>query len=859
MFKPFKNTFLYLIAFIAITLLLPANSHAEYGATITAANCNPGADPALDYQKSDSNLKSCIGQGIQMKDFSVHVNFDSSADFIASYAAVCSVGLGVLILPACTAAAAVDEGIDIKVGQNIGMGSSPFDTDLVKFELRVVGDKACVYAAGVYPALISFQADRTSDFNTAYGIGTSSGLKDVTNCVYMPLPTPPTKPAVPAFISKTCIDYESSASQFRWPSGGTRDYSGSNDTSSPDYNPHYGLPENPKTRAFTGIIVQCVKETMMNLFFNKHNHATQSVFEKTQAQLVSAIKALLMLYIIFLGLKYTMFERGGLKQNEFIWIGLKIGMVMYFAAGSGVIDRLPGITASVETMSSIIIDAGAGSAGDRSVITAALVTAKNNYEAARTAYAAARMNWARYSTTTTGYTEAEKNTRKRAMDNAKAAQDAANTEYERRRMDSLSFGYNYCNFKPFVEAGSYRVTTEIENNATYPADILTTTTGSGDTLKTFATVDMSYMQLWDSIDCRLAKYLGIGANPDAPSTPQVLLVAMGSILGGPVGLVVFVLVVVFTVFVILIIIRMVHIYIMAFIALVLLTYISPLIIPMVLFEQAKSSFQAWLTQFIGYAVQPIILFAFLSFMFGIFDSIIYGGNYDFNPSDKSNLVSHPSLNDNTILKIQDRYGRWVCPDEDTFGCMYEKVKVAVNDVTIEGATIFSYYTLKIKTVSTEQNYVSAATSAASTTTTTTYGDVSASQYNRLVVELMKLVFMCFIMHALLGQVEDMSAKLTNVGGAAGGAAGMSGSPAASPGKIAGATLSGMKNTAKAGGAAAKFGLKHTVGRMAKGARRSEVKEGKEGAAKAGADKEGAGKEGAGKEGAGKESSEKESK
>lgn len=851
MIKSFKKIFLSFIAFIAIASVLPKNSHAEYGATIAWANCNPGADPALDYQKTDSHLKSCIGQGIKMNDFKVRVDFDPSAGFVAAYTAVCDIfakmtmgaafftPAGPTFVSTCAGLANTGGSVDILVGNTEGVGTSIIETDLAKFELRVEGDKACVYAKTPEPLLLNFKAERSDAFNVAYGISATSplvipGADGVTrtHCVYMPLAAAPVKPAVPSFISAACINYDASASQFKWPRGGQLDYSGSNEVGSPSYNPHYGQPMEPKTRAFTGIVVQCVEDTMMNLFFNKHNNATQSVFQKTQAQLLSFIRVLLVLYVMLLGFKYAMLEKGGLKQNEFIWISLKIGMVMYFAAGSGLTERLPDILASVKTLSSIIIDAGGGTTVDRNAVTEALNTNKTAYESAKNAYAVARMNWARYTPLTapvppkTIHDDPEKIRRKAVMDAAKTAQDNANSEYERSRLDALSFGYNYCNFTPFVLAGRYNVETEIENNATYPPGtyLSTRTSGSGESLKTYATRDMSHMKLWDSIDCRLAKYLGIGANPESPSTPQVLLLAVGSLLGGPIGLIVSCLVIVFLVFVILIILRMVHIYLMAFMALILLTYISPLIIPMILFEQAKSSFNSWLTQFIGYAVQPIILFAFLAFMFGMFDSIIYGGNYDFNPPNKADLIERPSLNDNTIARVQDRQGRWVCPDADTFGCMYEKIAVTLNKVQIEGATVFAYYTLKMKTTKTQQAY----TAAGEPITTETSGNLSQSQYVRLMIEMMKLVFVCFIMHALLGQVEDMSAKLTNVGGMSGGAAGMSGVPTANPLKIAGATvIPALKGAGRAAGNAGKLALKHTAGKAAKGARRAELKSAKE--------------------------------
>ncbi len=793
MLNSFKNIslLLFILAVISLGTLSPGNSYAEMGADIIGANCNPGADPALDYIKTDPNLKSCIGQGIQMSDYKVKVSFDGHGAFAGAYTAICTYFANkssfdplfqVVFIATCGGLAANSATVDIAAGHAVNVLRSTFNTPLIIFDSRIEGDKLCIYSI-IPPPLIGLapKAERTAGYNAAYGVtGSSKAERLPSHCVYMPEPIPASKPAVPNFISQTCVDYDTTASQFKWPASGARDSNG---------NP---LPA--KTRSFTGVVVQCIEETMNNLFFNTRGTQTETIFQKTQKQLTNILKAMLVLYVVFLGFKYVM-EPGAIKQNDFIWIALKISLIFYFAAGPGVTKFLPGIIGSVKEASSIMLDAATGNGtSNKADAEAKLLITSNDYNDKKAAYAAARSNWGRYTTTTIGYTEAEKNRRKVTMDDAKVAQDKAHSIYEKARMATVSYGYNYCNFQPFAEAGKYNYTIKVKEKTiapanTVPSSLVGTEIPAGGLL----TTDMSYMKLWDSIDCRIAKYLGIGAIPDSPSSPHSLLIAIGSLLSGPVGIIIFCLLVTFLVFVVLIIIRMVHIYIIAFMALILLAYIAPLVIPMALFEHTKSSFDAWLKQVIGFAVQPIILFAFLAFMFAIFDNIIYGGNYNFNPVDKSELVTSPDLSDNTITRIQDRNGNWKCPDVDTVGCIYEELAVDEETIEIAGAKIFSYYTL----------------------------DWDNSRNNTLMVELLKVILACFVLHALLGQIEEFSKTLTNV---VGGSASMSTMPTADPTKIANATaVPALKKLAGGveGLVSNTFGIGANA--AAKSAKRSELK------------------------------------
>ncbi|AZL15806.1 TrbL/VirB6 family protein [Rickettsiales endosymbiont of Stachyamoeba lipophora] len=151
----------------------------------------------------------------------------------------------------------------------------------------------------------------------------------------------------------------------------------------------------------------------------------------------------------------------------------------------------------------------------------------------------------------------------------------------------------------------------------------------------------SDVAMWDSIDCRIAFYLGLN-RPDtlgigAAFIASFLLLGIFPIvgvLGGALGLAALALpftfmfafmvgLLVFALLVISVVVHVVHTYLVAMIIVTIAVFTAPLFVPMVLFQWSKRMFDAWLRAIFGYAFQPMILFLFLGFMFNIFDKIIY--------------------------------------------------------------------------------------------------------------------------------------------------------------------------------------------------------------------------------------------
>ncbi|WP_375316307.1 type IV secretion system protein [Wolbachia endosymbiont (group A) of Colletes cunicularius] len=152
-------------------------------------------------------------------------------------------------------------------------------------------------------------------------------------------------------------------------------------------------------------------------------------------------------------------------------------------------------------------------------------------------------------------------------------------------------------------------------------------------------VSYSYLAPWDRLDCRILFYLGapldgiggkIGTGGVATlavllGAAPVLLVAgsvIGIIFAG--GQILIALVAIFmAILMMMVILWLCYVFILSLVALSVIIILSPLFIPMVLFQHTKGYFDGWVKELITYSLYPVILFAFLSFMFIACDKIYF--------------------------------------------------------------------------------------------------------------------------------------------------------------------------------------------------------------------------------------------
>lgn len=619
------------------------------------------------------------------------------------------------------------------------------------FRFVRTGDLGCFYA---YPldldflqSALSHHKSKDRDDTSSRGTSeTSSDSGDVTNeqsesnlawddsipfnCIYLPVKSVNMSfPSWGNFISPVCLRYQTNDS-------------------------HHKLP-------FLSVVMQCVQESIMAIFI-EDNAVGTSFFKEAQNNLKGVLRALLALYIIIFGYNFII-KPGPLKNKDFHWFILKMILVWFFAVGPGMTQLLPVLLDVSREFSEMFLDAASGkSKGEDTYLSEG--RAKDDLREARDVYEDSRERLRKYrrvihSRDISGMPFADPDPYKNedgscmndigrddsdvlAVDGERRSRcqeqneldklhiDVVKAEaaYEQKLTDTSILAYDYCNF-------------------------------SDETIYPYSGMDL---RLWDTLDCRLAKYTGVGEIEEAESEPQLVLIAIASLWSTVWGILIFLFGIISILFIIMFILRMVNAYLMAVVGLILLVYFSPLFIPAALFEKTKSIFDAWLKQLISYTVQPIILFGFLAIFLAITDHVIFGDNSNFYQPDDQAVENDPSLLNKIILLPNGE-----CVDENTIGCIYQKaVFQRTRDIGVGEGFMF-----------------------------TVIGSIE-EKGGVLTLELLKLLFVFFIFHAVIGLVEQIATTITDA--AAGGAASMSAIASSNPWQIAKGTASATVSSVKGG-------------------------------------------------------------
>jgi type IV secretion system protein VirB6 len=202
-----------------------------------------------------------------------------------------------------------------------------------------------------------------------------------------------------------------------------------------------------------------------------------------------------------------------------------------------------------------------------------------------------------------------------------------------------------------------------------------------------------YYRMWDAIDCRIGYYLGIqllynvsdfirsasgttsadvgtstnfsaennSAAIDAirsASNPSFFSVMFGLFMAGNIIIVLcgLVFVIVFSS----IILYFLTSYLVCTVTLYVMAYISPIFIPMVLFEPTKAYFDSWLKVTLSCALQPAVIGGFLAFILTMYDGAIYGNcefqRYDYTFSGVNFSTFELRLPDNEPEKCSGSAG-----------------------------------------------------------------------------------------------------------------------------------------------------------------------------------------------------------
>ncbi len=146
-------------------------------------------------------------------------------------------------------------------------------------------------------------------------------------------------------------------------------------------------------------------------------------------------------------------------------------------------------------------------------------------------------------------------------------------------------------------------------------------TNSGGINKQTYPTGKKYLAMWDTMDCKIAKYLGIALKPSAAN---IALLILASFFTGPIGIYFACSILIFGLLVLFLTIRALHIFICSCFSLIIFVFIAPLIIPTILFEKTKNIFDSWFKEIIGFGMQVAILFAYIGIVVSVMDTVLIG-------------------------------------------------------------------------------------------------------------------------------------------------------------------------------------------------------------------------------------------
>ncbi len=248
--------------------------------------------------------------------------------------------------------------------------------------------------------------------------------------------------------------------------------------------------------------------------------------------------------------------------------------------------------------------------------------------------------------------------------------------------------------------------------------------------------EYAYLSMWDSIDCRILYYFGFDLsqlagkitagvndsadviNSDSSDAGSATVVAISE-LGSAVllGLLIpsffsFQIIflgfsTIFSVLLLSIVVYIVNVTIISMTLVSVLIYLAPLFVPMALFEQTKHYYDSWLKLLIAYALQPMIVAAYIAMMFTIFDQVIFG---DCNFAKASIVIKYSGYTKEVPIYMLCDPGNpgpgcvpptnieGVTPCEETIGYYITPIKAGYSYTDTVIALFFNIVTISASTV-----------------------------------------------------------------------------------------------------------------------------------------------------------------
>ena len=149
-----------------------------------------------------------------------------------------------------------------------------------------------------------------------------------------------------------------------------------------------------------------------------------------------------------------------------------------------------------------------------------------------------------------------------------------------------------------------------------------------------------YIAFFDTLDCKMAKYLGYRDITKGGENIGSLLHLIGLSVVWPFSIIIYIAISSILIALLLFnfIIKVVYFFAGATIAMTMLLFLAPLIIPTILFNKTKKIFDKWLKNLLGFALQPMILVAYISISIMIIDNFTLGDGIFTGDAPYKNLI-----------------------------------------------------------------------------------------------------------------------------------------------------------------------------------------------------------------------------
>lgn len=150
--------------------------------------------------------------------------------------------------------------------------------------------------------------------------------------------------------------------------------------------------------------------------------------------------------------------------------------------------------------------------------------------------------------------------------------------------------------------------------------------------------DRLYLAFFDSLDCKIAKYFGYSLADDDFGWGILKLYVLAFTWPFGVGLFLGFISMFTGITLFVFALKIAYIYVASMVSLTILLFLSPIVIPSILFKKFSGIFQKWLKNVIGYAIQPCIMVAFISVAIMIIDNFMLGEGLFTGKSPNKELV-----------------------------------------------------------------------------------------------------------------------------------------------------------------------------------------------------------------------------